>query len=611
MKDSGSDSQKLVSGPGNRPEQSDFPQDLSWDRAWDRVSRQTSDLRFLFETSVGPDAFDVVAFQGTEELFDCFDFHIDLASYLDDIDLNKLLDTPAVLTIEKRDEPPRYIHGVIAEIERRAVGISRTMYRIVLRPALHRLRYMTDSRIFQGHSVPDIAGMLLQEAGVSDVAMRLHGTHNPREYCVCYQETLFDFLRRLLAEEGIFFWFEYSKASHTLVLSDAPLAMPFLEAMPSIVFNDRSDGVSEISRITHFSHVERVRATTRAARDYTFKSPAASQDIQSSQYESNGTKRNYELFQYPGRYKNADAGKIINDAALEAHRVDATTGEGETNCVHLVSGFIFELTGHPNKAANTNHRLLTVRHEGRQENALQEDAPENAATTYQASFVTQPARLPYRGVNPNPRPYILGLQIAHVTGPAGEEIYCDEHGRVKIWFPWDRYGTLDDKSSCWIRVMRNAAGGGMGSVAVPRVGHEVVVAFLDGDPDQPIIAGCSYHATNTTPYSLPANKTKMVMRSQVPGTTGFNELSFEDTPGGEELFIQAERRKLEIVGNNSLTIQTMSTGASGVAQIMGAGAASVAGSLLMSVLCPPTIVAGVAMVKHTASAAGEMAKKRK
>ncbi|MCO5063391.1 MAG: type VI secretion system tip protein VgrG [Rhizobiaceae bacterium] len=566
-------------------------------------------MRFSFDADALPKAFEVFEFSGREEISDCFAIEVDLVSFQDDIDLNMLLDTSAVLTVAKRGQPRRYIHGVIAEIERRAVGLARTVYRVTLCPSLHRLRYISDSRIFQKLSVPDIAKVILAENGIVDVEWRVERAHPSREFCVCYQETLYDFLLRLFADEGIFFWFQHSKGGHKLIVSDSPFSMPVLEAAPTITFNGSPGGYYDGMWVSRFTQIDRLRATRRVSRDYTFKSPANSQDVQAVQTESNGAKGQYELFAYPGGYKDPGIGQTVNNDALEAHRVDATTAEGVTNCVHLSSGFTFQLTDHPVGAANISHRLVKVRHSGRQGTALEEEASDAAVTSYSASFTCQPARLPYRAKNPNLRQKILGPQIAHVTGPEGEEIYCDEHGRVKLWFPWDRHGKQDESSSCWIRVGQNWAGGTMGSIAIPRVGHEVIVEFLDGDPDQPIITGRTFHATNRTPYQLPANRTKMVMRSQVPGDKGFNEMSFEDQPGKEELFIQAQRRKVEIVGKSSLEIQTDGIGEEGAAQVVATHAAYIGASILAAGLLPLAVPTAT-LTAFSKEAEGELRKRR-
>lgn len=515
-----------------------------------RVLPQDMDLQFGFEAEATPGVFVVHSFEGREALFDLFEVTIDLIAHDSEIDLQALLDTPAALGIYHKYDAPRFLHGQIAEVEKRGTGHRRSYYRVVLRPSLHRLAYISDARIFQNQSVVEISNSILQETGVVDVDWRMALDHEAREYCVQYGETSYDFLRRIWAEEGIFFWFEHGATGHRLILSDAPLAMPTLSAAETLRYNATSGGATKGFWVTRFDQIERVRATQRVARDYSFKNPSYTQEHSVGQYASNGAKGTYELYHYPGRHKSPTVGQPFNDHALEAHRVEATTATGETNSIQLSAGFIFALTDHPNMAANSQHRLLFVSHHGTQPAALEEDTPADGATHYSARFTTQPARLPYRAINPNPKPMVDGPQIAHVTGPAGEEIYCDEHGRVKIWFPWDRHGAKDEHSSCWVRVAQNWAGGTWGHMAIPRIGHEVVVDFLGGDPDQPIITGRTYHSANKPPYPLPANKTRMTIKSKTHKGSGSNELRFEDEKDQEEVFIHAQKDKNTKVENN-------------------------------------------------------------
>ncbi|MCY1395072.1 type VI secretion system Vgr family protein [compost metagenome] len=517
-----------------------------------QVLGQDVDLCFGFETEAASGAFAVLGFEGHEALSEGFEIAVDLVSNRSDLDLAALLDTSASLAISHKYDQPRFLHGVISEIERGGSGFSRTFYRAVLKPALHRLSYHSDSRIFQAQSAVDISRTVLGEHGIVDVEWRIDLPHQPREYCVQYAETSYDFLRRLWAEEGMTFFFAHSADGHRMIVTDAPQAMPVLEAAPQLTYNATPGGAVKGAWVSQFAQVERLRATHRVAADYSFKNPAYHQRQQAVERVSNGAKGRYELYQYPGRHKTPDAGKPFNDHALEAHRVDATTGAGETNAIQLSAGFIFALTDHPDPKANANHRLLRVEHRGQQPAALEEETPEGGATTYAARFTTQPAHLPYRPVNPNPRPRIDGPQIAHVTGPEGEEIYCDEHGRVRLWFPWDRHGRKDESSSCWVRVSQNWAGGNWGQMAIPRVGQEVVVEYLEGDPDQPIITGRTYHANNRPPYKLPEHKTKMVIRSDTHKGDGFNEISFEDEAGQENIALHAQKDQTLKVNHNRM-----------------------------------------------------------
>lgn len=513
-----------------------------------QVLDQSSDLSFGFKGSSGD--FLVLGFEGFEAISQDFEITVDLIAQSASLDLHALLDTPAALGLYHKYDQPRYLHGIITEIEKGRSGFARTFYRATLRPTFHRLHFITDNRIFQEKSVPDISKELLAEYGITNLEWRLEMEHGVREYCVQYAESVHTFLSRLWAEEGMFYWFEHSKAGHKMIILDAPLGMLLLKAAPMLAYNNLPGGSSKGFCVSSFEQVERLRSTARVSADYCFKQPASHQRQTVGQYAANGAKGKYEQYHYPRRHKTDAVGRPFNDYALQARRVDATTGRGETNAIQLSAGYVLGLKDHPDMGANCNHRLLEVHHRGEQPAALEEEAPLDGATTYGAQFISQPARIPYRALVPRLKPMIEGPQIAHVTGPSGEEIYCDEHGRVKIWFPWDRLGKKDEHSSCWVRVSQGWAGGSWGHMAIPRIGQEVIVDFLEGDPDQPIVTGRTYHATNKTPYKLPDNKTRMTIKSQTHKGKGYNELRFEDEANKEEVFMHAQKDHNTIIEND-------------------------------------------------------------
>ncbi|MEQ5778139.1 MULTISPECIES: type VI secretion system Vgr family protein [unclassified Thalassospira] len=511
-----------------------------------RFLSQDQDLAFAFSGATGD--FSVVGFDARETINAPFEISIHLASGDPSIDLHALIDAPACLGIYNKYDEVRYLHGIVTEVERGDSGIRRTFYSVTLRPTLSRLDHGSDSRIWQAKTVPDIVSEVFKDYGITDVEWRLNGQHAPREYCTQYRETHRAFIERLLSEEGILYYFEHSDSSHKLILTDAPLAAPMLPAAPKIEYNPRTGGQNRGSWISAFSQREKLRSSTYEMNDYTFKNPPANQRRNQAAQENNGLQGDYALYDYPGRYKDPRVGAPFTKHRIESVRVDATTGHGETNNIQLCPGFHFELTGHDDGGANSRHRILSVQHSGTQSAALEEDAG-GGATTYKASFTTMPGHLPYRPPLAQ-KPLVDGPQIAHVTGPEGEEIYCDEFGRIKVWFPWDRYGEKNENSSCWIRVSQNWAGGAWGHMAIPRIGHEVIVDYLEGDPDQPIVTGRTYHATNRPPYGLPENKTRMTIKSQTHKGEGYNEFRFEDEADREEVFMHAQKDHNTIIENN-------------------------------------------------------------
>ncbi|RCK41435.1 hypothetical protein TH25_23705 [Thalassospira profundimaris] len=503
-------------------------------------------MAFAFTGAVGD--FSVVGFEARETINAPFEISINLASPDPAIDLHSLIDAPGCLGIYNKYDEVRYLHGIVTEVERGDSGIRRTFYSVTLRPTLSRLDHGSDSRIWQTKTVPEIVSEVFKEYSITDVEWRLNGQHAPREYCTQYRETHRAFIERLLSEEGIFYYFEHSENSHKLILTDAPLATPMLPNAGKIEYNSRPGGQNRGSWISAFSQREKLRSSSYEMNDYTFKNPPANQRRNQAAQENNGLQADYALYDYPGRYKDPRVGSDFTKHRIESVRVDATTGHGQTSNIQLCPGFHFELTGHDDASANGRHRILSVQHSGTQSAALEEDAG-SGATTYKASFTTMPGHLPYRPPLAQ-KPLVDGPQIAHVTGPEGEEIYCDEFGRIKVWFPWDRHGEKNENSSCWIRVSQNWAGGAWGHMAIPRIGHEVIVDYLEGDPDQPIVTGRTYHATNRPPYGLPENKTRMTIKSQTHKGEGYNELRFEDEAGREEVFMHAQKDHNTIIENN-------------------------------------------------------------
>ncbi len=509
---------------------------------------QNQDLAFGIKTTTGD--FAVLSFEAQENINGLFDIQIELASHDPDIDLHALMDTQATLFVQSKYAEARYFTGIITEAERKDTGFRRTFYALTLRPPVFRLTHASDCRIWQAKTVPDIAKEVLEEAHIQNITWRLNENYQPREFCCQFNETKFDFLTRILNEEGIFWYFTHHSDSIEMIITDAPLATPVLPHSETIAYNANTGGQSRGFWVNRFALREKLRSTAYELSDYTFHNPRARMKEPQSRQEDNGSAGTYELFEYPGRYKDPDkVGKSFVKARIDATRVDATTGQGQTNHIHLAPGYHFTLEDHYDAKANIQHFLLAVSCKGEQPAALEEDAPDNAATTFTANFTTMPGRLMYRPPAPK-KPVVDGPQIAMVTGPAGEEIYTDEHDRVKVYFYWDRHGEKNENSSCWVRVSQGWAGGTWGSMAIPRIGQEVIVSHLDGDIDQPIITGRTYHATNKPPYKLPENKTRMTIKSKTHKGKGYNELRFEDEAGKEEVFMHAQRDHNTVIEND-------------------------------------------------------------
>ncbi|STA81075.1 type VI secretion system Vgr family protein [Citrobacter koseri] len=481
--------------------------------------------------------FAVVEFELKEALNAPFALSLKLASPQPGIDFGDVLDQPCELMVWYNGELQRRVNGIVSHFAQGDTGFRRTRYEAIVRPALWRTGLRTNCRIFQVKKPQDIIGELLEEAGILDYAFSLRQDHAAREYCVQYRESDLDFITRLAAEEGMFFWHEFDEGKHRVVFADHTGALEKKDS--PVFFSLANQGLEQGAYIRQFRYAEAVRTTAVELRDYSFKNPAYNQSNKKISHDLAHQREPYEHYDYPGRYKQAESGKAFSAYRLDALRADAVTGNGLSNCADLRPGLRFMLEEHQNAAFNTQWQVVSVKHEGKQPQALEEEGGDKP-TTFTNKFEVIKGGTAWRALMPE-RPMVDGPQIATVTGPATEEIYCDEHGRVKVKFPWDRYGNSDDLSSCWMRVSQGWAGGRYGMVALPRVGHEVVVSFLEGDPDQPIITGRTFHGVNLTPYPLPLHKNRMVLRSDTVQGDGYNELSFEDTAGSEELLLRAQK----------------------------------------------------------------------
>ncbi|RJL49359.1 type VI secretion system tip protein VgrG [Pectobacterium carotovorum] len=489
--------------------------------------------------------FAVVDFRLDEGLNRPFSLSLSLASALPDVDFGTVLDQPCELMIWYEGELKRRVSGIISGFTQGDTGFRRTRYQMEVRPALWRLGLRTNARIFQAQKPEAIIGALLEEAGITDYAFALRNEHAVREYCVQYRESDLAFITRLAAEEGMYFFHEYEEGKHRVVFADDAGA---LTKGPELFFNLATQGLSEGEYVRRFHYAERVSTSDVELKDYSFKTPAYGMSHKKMSGELAHQRESYQHYDYPGRYKQDPSGKAFSGYRLDALRSGAVTSEGESNCAGLMPGNTFTLTEHPNATLNAVWQTVSVTHVGQQPQALEEESG-GEPTTMSNSFAVVKGTTTWRAAMPY-KPMVDGPQIATVVGPTGEEIYCDQYGRVKLQFPWDRYGASNDQSSCWVRVSQGWAGGQYGMIAIPRIGHEVIVSFLEGDPDQPIVTGRTFHATNRPPYDLPAHKTRTVLRTETHQGEGFNELRFEDQAGQEEIYIHGQKDLKALVEND-------------------------------------------------------------
>lgn len=578
--------------------------------------------------------FSVVRYRGAEGLCQLYRFEIELASSPEETALEDMVGKSAVLSINT-DWGQRWFHGIVSRFEMKGETADQVYYRAELVPALWLLTHRYNSRIFQQKTTKEIISTILTEGGIPadrfDVSL-LQGDYSPREYCVQYRETDYNFICRLMEEEGIRWYFRQTQDAHILVLADAPDSPP-IEGDASLPYVPPASMTVSAEHVFRFRKGSAVRPGTVVLRDFNFEKPQVNLECRSD----NGKNAGLEISDYPGEYREQGAGTRIARLRTEEFACSRTIAVGQSNSPRLTPGGKFELKEHPVAAMNGGYLITTVTHEGkesttrtttdtngrgsvlearvhqallqaqRSDNALVRSVAEGVlqiasrlrvgdataqrlltqwlyhggqvsrdvtsaasvagqspldalaspnllddrtaspladfdAPTYACRFECIPADAAYRPPRVTPWPVMRGSQTARVSGPAGEEIYTDKYGRVKVQFNWDREGEFDENSSCWIRVSQGMAGGQYGIMFLPRIGQEVIVDFLEGDPDQPIITGRVYNADQMPPYGLPDEKTKSSIKSNSsPGGGGFNELRFEDKKDDEQIFLHAQK----------------------------------------------------------------------
>ena len=494
--------------------------------------------------------FKVLAFDGVEAISALYAIQVELVSEDPDFDLESLLSQPAFLQFGLNGEG---LHGRIEDVFVGEAGKRLTRYHLTLVPALHYLQFSHNQRIFQKLTVPQIIAQVLKGHGIQADAFTFHVSSSPeREYCTQYGENDFELVQRLCAEDGIAWHHQHSPDGHLLVFTDDQTWFPKLGETP---YQQDSGMVAEHPVVSQFSMRFRTRTSTTTRRHYDFQRPSL---LLESRFTAEFSPE-LEDYRYPVLIENEKRGKQLARQALERHRTDYQLAEGRSDQPTLRCGHLFELTEHPRKTCNDLWLLLSVSHVGKQPQALEEAItsdvkPEDGFTQgYRNSFSAIPWDVFYRPPM-RPRKTVLVSQTARVTGPAGEEIYCDEFGRVKVELPWDRAELNSEKSSCWLRVSSSWAGENFGAVTIPRIGMEVVVTYLEGDPDQPLITGCVANTVTSVPYALPEHKTKTVLRSHSsPHTGGYNELSLEDRAGQERIYLRAQRDIEQLILNDSDT----------------------------------------------------------
>lgn len=481
-----------------------------------------ADQPMRVETVLDEDVLLLEGLRGEEAVSEPFLFTLDLLSEDPEIDGEEILRSEMRVELGLAGGEVRSVHGVVRRFLQVGWVQDLVHYRVEIVPWIWFLSLGRDSRIFQEMDVLEIVEEVFGEAGYSAFDLRCTRSYEPREFTVQYRESDLAFVSRLLEDEGIFYFFEHSESGHTLVLADDMSAFKPCEGQPEARVHARATPEEDV--VTELVREHAVHAGQVTLSDYDYLQPSMTLRSTVSGDEPE------EVYDYPGRFDDLDAGDRRARLALERQEARRQTVRGSGTCRAFVSGTRFDLLDHLWRDANRSWALLEVRH--RAKNAAYRAQDRDEGFDYRNEFVAIPHAVPYRPPRRTPKPVVQGAQTAQVVGPSGEKIWVDKHGRVKVHFHWDRLGSRDDKSSCWVRVSQNWAGKQWGGIFVPHIGQEVIVDFLEGDPDRPIITGRVYNAENPPPQELPSNQHKSIIEDDFG-----NEMVFDATPGDEHIRI--------------------------------------------------------------------------
>lgn len=510
------------------------------------MAKQTG-LVFTFEiNNLLADTFGVLEFSGEEHLSRPFLFTIKLISRFENILPKKIVDVAGVLKVKYNNDDLQLWHGIVSNFKQGDTGHRGTAYSVEFVPAVHRLSLCDNSRFFLEKDPLQIIQKLMNEKKIAVNIDALPQKPPKREYCVQYREDTLSFIDRLAAEEGFFYFFEHTEENDVVTFCDNTCKTPSLKK--EIEYNAKSGGMALQPYILSFAQKTTLASSLVELRDYNFLTPKTKLSEKAEEKNFSLEKnRLYEHFDFPGRFKKSCIGKGHTKTRLEHFRKDSYIASGISNSPSIVAGTRFTLKDHPITDFNSKWLVTSVVHFGAQPQAT-EEVGASGASTYQNEFTVIPNTRQWKPT-PTPKPRVDGPQIAKVVGPEGEEINCDSYGRVKVKFPWYLDDRNDQMQSCWVRFSEGWAGGHYGSIAIPRIGHEVIISFLEGDPDQPIITGRTYHETNKVPYLLDSNKTRTVLRTQSHKTAGHNEVRFEDEDDKEEIYMHAQRDTSMLIEN--------------------------------------------------------------
>jgi type VI secretion system secreted protein VgrG len=488
------------------------------------------------DTPLGENTLLLQSVAADEAISRPFRFQLELLSEDPAVAFDDIVGKPVSIHVQTYDAERRF-NGFISRFSQGGQDRRFTYYSAEMVPWLWFLTRTADCRIFQRQSAPDIIKRIFQDLGFTDFEFRLYKSYRSREYCVQYRETDFNFVSRLMEEEGIAYFFEHDNHTnkHTLVLADDSDSHKSCPGQSKVRCDYTSGGSKREDHIQDWHMEQEYRPSAWAHTDYNFETPSTKL---MATVQDEGS---YEIYDYPGVYLKRADGDQLAKTRLQETVAFKSRATGRSNCRSFSTGLTFDLLGHYRKDVNRKWMLTALHHRATMGGAYGAAGGQDEGFVYTNTFEAIPATTPFRPPRATPKPVVQGCQSAVVVGPGGEEIYTYKYGRVKVQFHWDREGKKNENSSCWMRVSYPWAGKGWGGIHIPRIGQEVIVDFLEGDPDQPIVTGRVYHAENMPPWGLPAKGMVSGIKSDsTKGGGGYNEFSMDDTKGNELINVHAQ-----------------------------------------------------------------------
>ncbi len=504
-------------------------------------------------TPLGPDVMLLHKMRGTEELSRLSEYELDLLSSKIGINLADVLGKTVTIKLQLENDEVRPFSGYVTKISQAGSYGRYHSYRATVRPWLWFLTRTSNCRIFQEKKVPDILKEIFdQHSGIADVKFELTETYTAWTYCVQYQETDFDFVSRLMEDEGIYYYFRHTGERHTLVIADSYSAHSPVAGYEEIPFiAPEQQARAEREHVSEWLLSQELQPGKYALTDYDFEKPRVDLQVKSA-IKRDHALAEYEIYDYPGAYSERGDGQQYVRNRIQELQAKFERVQAATSARGIGPGALFKLKSHPRADQNAEYLIISAIYELQ---SSEHEAMEKPGASYNCNFTALNSKQPFRPERTTEKPIVQGPQTAIVVGASGEDIYTDKFGRVKVHFHWDRFGKRDENSSCWIRVSQNWGGKGWGGMFIPHVGQEVIVEFLEGDPDSPLITGRVYNADNMPPVALPAGKSQSIIKDH-----GGNHITMEGAAGGQKMTLHSPTHASTITLGNSIVADTLSFG---------------------------------------------------